>query len=114
VLGEILPVHVERLRAMGEWLSVYGDSIYGTRAGVIAPATDGSTVSTCKGQIHYVHVLDYISDCVTLSDVPAGVKQSTLLKNGSSLNLTTRGENLVIAIPPQQRDLADTVIRLEM
>jgi alpha-L-fucosidase len=113
-LGEILPVHVERLRAIGKWLGVYGDSIYGTRAGEIPPSHDGSTVSTRKGQTHYVHVLDYISDCITLGGVPAGMKQATLLQDGSLLKLTTKGENLVITIPPQQRDLVDTVIRLEM
>jgi alpha-L-fucosidase len=113
-LGEILPVHAERLRAMGEWLGIYGDSIYGTRAGVIPPAPDGSTVSTYKNQTQYIQVLDYISDSITLSGVPAGVKHATLLKDSSSLKLTTRGENLMITIPPQQRDLADTVIRLEM
>jgi alpha-L-fucosidase len=112
-LGEILPVHVERLREIGEWLIVYGDSIYGTRAGNIPPAPDGSCISTYKDQMHYVHVLDYISDCIMLSRVPGEVKQATSLKKGSPLKLTTRGESLVITIPPDQRDLADTVIRLE-
>ena len=34
-LGEILPIHAERLRAVGKWLSIHGDSVYGTRAGAI-------------------------------------------------------------------------------
>lgn len=110
-LGEILPIQVERLRGIGEWLRVYGDSIYGTRSGEIPPGD--STVSTCKDQVHYVHVLDYISDCVTLSGVPGQVKQVTLLKDSSSLKFTTRGENLMITIPQQKRDFADTVIRIE-
>lgn len=112
-LGEILPVHAERLRGVGQWLSIHGDSLYRTRAGVIPPASDGTTVSTCAGDVYYVHVLDYVSDCVTVCEVPPGIRQATLLKDGSPVKLTTRAENVVITIPAHQRDLADTVIRLE-
>jgi len=112
-LGEILPFHGERLRAIGKWLSVHGDSIYGTRAGVIPPATNGSSVSTTNGKTHYIHVLDYVSDSVTLRDVPADVTKAVLLKDGSPVKLTHRGENTVLTILPHQRDGANTVIRLE-
>jgi alpha-L-fucosidase len=112
-LGQILPVHAERLRAMGEWLNVHGDSIYGTRAGTIPPAANGSTVSTCKGEAHYIHVLDYVSDSVTLRDVPGDVTKAVLVKDGSPVDLVRRGEDIVLTIRPHQRDDADTVIRLE-
>ena len=112
-LGEILPVHAERLRAMGRWLSVYGDSIYGTRAGLIPTATNGSSVSTMNGQTHYVHVSDYVSDAVTLRDAPTNLTKAFLLKDGSPVKLTRRDENVVLTILPQQRDEVDTVIRLE-
>jgi len=112
-LGEILPVHAERLRAMGRWLSVYGDSIYGTRAGVIPTATNGSSVSTMNGQTHYVHVSDYVSDAVTLRDAPTNLTKAFSLKDGSPVKLTRRDENVVLTILPQQRDEVDTVIRLE-
>jgi len=113
-LGEILPVHAERLRAIGKWLEVYGDSVYRTRSGTIRSASAGLSVSTCRDELHYVHVLDYISDCVTLRGVPANVTRATLLKDGSSVRLTSRGENTVLTIQPDQRDPVDTVIRLEM
>ena len=60
-----------------------------------------------------IHVLDYVSDCVTLRDVPTQLARAALLKDGSPLRLTRRGENMFLTIPPQQRDEADTVIRLE-
>jgi alpha-L-fucosidase len=112
-LGEILPVHAERLREVGKWLDVYGESVYGTRAGILPSAPDGSVVSTLKGETHDLHVLDYISDCITLHGVPADLAKATLLKDGSPVKWTTRGENVVLTIPPHQRDLADTVIQLE-
>jgi alpha-L-fucosidase len=112
-LGEILPVHAQRLRAVGEWLSLHGESVYRTRAGAIPPAVDQSYVSTCNVETHYVHVLDYVSDCVTLRGVPVGLTNASLLKDGSQVKSTIRGENLVITVPPHQRDESDTVIRLE-
>jgi alpha-L-fucosidase len=112
-LGKILPVHAERLRAVGQWLSVHGDSVYGTRAGIIPSDIQKTSVTTRNGETHYVHVLDYSSDCVTLRDVPTDVRKATLLKDGSPLKLTRRGENVVITIPPDQRDAMDTVIKLE-
>jgi len=112
-LGEILPVHAERLQAVGKWLAVHGESIYGTRTGLIPPAKDGSSVSTTNGEVHYIHVLGYVSDSVTLRDVPADVTKAVLLKDGSPVKLTHRGEDTILTILPQQRDEADTVIRLE-
>lgn len=79
--------------------------------GVIPP--NRSTVRTCKGQTHYIHVLEYISDCVTLSGVPAEVTNAISLNAGSPVKLMARDEDIVLTILPQQRDLADTVIRLE-
>lgn len=111
-LGEILPIHAERLREVGEWLAVHGESVYGTQAGVIPPAPDGSTVSTHKGDTHYVHALEYISDCVTLRGVPVDVTKATWLKDGLPVKLTKRGENTVLIIPPHQRDEMDTVVLL--
>jgi alpha-L-fucosidase len=112
-LGEILPVHVERLRAIGKWLNVHGESIYGTRAGLILPSAKGPSVSTTNGNTHYIHVLDYVSDSVTLRDVPADITKAVLLKDGSPVKWTGRGENTILTILPHQHDEADTVIRLE-
>jgi alpha-L-fucosidase len=94
-------------------LSVHGDSIYGTRAGTIRPPADGSAVSTCKDETHYVHVLDYLSDCVALRDVPDELAKAALVKDGSPVDFVRPGETAVLTIQPQQREEADTVIRLE-
>src|SRR5579864_8955608 len=66
--GEILALHALRLRQMGAWLKLNGTSIYGAVAGSI-PATQ-ATVSTRQGETHYIHVLDYVSDNVSLDGVP--------------------------------------------
>jgi alpha-L-fucosidase len=66
--GEIVPTHASRLRGVGAWLKDNGESIYGTRAGIVPPTP--VSVSTRKGDTHYVHILKNMSDSVTLSGVP--------------------------------------------
>ncbi len=108
--GEILRQHSERLRGMGEWLSVNGESLYGTRAGLIAPTS--ATVSTRKGDTHYVHVLDDLSDYVLLTDVPASVQQGHILATGEPVEMERRDADLMLIVPESQRDLIDTVVVL--
>ncbi len=54
--GELPAVGVERLKEMGEWMKVYGETIYGTRAGEVAPHKWG--VSTRKDNRLFIHILD--------------------------------------------------------
>ncbi len=56
---------LERLKAMGEWLSVNGETIYGTRGGFIAPQSWG--VTTQKDNKLYVHILDLKENALTLA-----------------------------------------------
>ena len=53
--GCLPAVAVERLREMGEWMKVYGNTIYGTRGGRVSPHPWG--VTTEKQGRMYVHVL---------------------------------------------------------
>jgi alpha-L-fucosidase len=99
-MGEILPVHVARLREMGTWLKENGEAVYGTRAGVIA-TPDG--VSTRRGDVHYIHAYQYNSDRVMLSSVPETVTKASLLKDGSPLHLGNHPAYVTI----------NTVIKLE-
>jgi len=108
--GEILPAHAQRLRAVGQWLATNGDAVYGTRAGKLAPSAD--VVSTSKGDIHYVHVLNYVSDCVTLKGL-SGNYQATLLRDGASVKSVVKDDTLILTIPPEQRDPINTVVELK-
>lgn len=54
--GELPTVAVQRMKEMGEWLEQYGETIYGTRSGDVAPHPWG--VSTRKGNRLFIHILD--------------------------------------------------------
>ena len=107
-LGEILPVHAQRLKELGAWLARNGEAVYGTRAGVIA-TPDG--VSTSRGGVHYVHAMSYKSDRVYLENVPAGIRTAQLL-NGAALTLGQANGKTWVTVPAELRDPLDTVIKL--
>jgi alpha-L-fucosidase len=109
--GEIEPVHVARLRAMGEWLRINGESVYGTRRGSIPPTS--VSVSTRRDDTHYVHLLEYPSDAVTLHGVPDTVQRAYLLRDGQPVAMKRHDDGATLLIVPEaQRDSIDTVVVL--
>jgi alpha-L-fucosidase len=82
----------------------------GTRAGAIPP-TPGM-VSTRKGDIHYVHVFDYTSDCVTLTSVPESITGRRLLCDDTEVEIERHEDKWLLYSPESQRDMNDTVIML--
>src|SRR5258705_12469284 len=70
---------VERLKEMGDWLRIYGESIYGTTGGPFAPAE--SYGATRKGLKIYVHVLERKDDTLNLPALPGvTIKKAYFLK----------------------------------
>jgi alpha-L-fucosidase len=65
--GEIEEEFVSRLHAIGEWMSRYGETIYGTRGGPIAPS--GWGVTTQKDDKIYVHVLEWNAPLLALPPI---------------------------------------------
>ncbi len=54
--GNLPGLALDRLKEIGTWLKQYGETIYGTRGGIVAPHDWG--VSTQKGNTLYVHILN--------------------------------------------------------
>ncbi|HEX3051773.1 MAG TPA: alpha-L-fucosidase [Aggregatilineaceae bacterium] len=107
--GEILPIHAHRLHEVGLWLQKQGSSIYGTRAGIIPPTPEA--VSTTGNGAHYIHVLHYLSDSISLEQIPDHIQAAKLL-DGTPLAMERRGTSTLITIPEDKRDPFDTVIEL--
>lgn len=72
---------LERLAAIGAWMDVYGETIYGTEAGCTGAQDWG--VSTQKGDVLYLHVLNP-AEMLTL-DLPRKIKTAEAFPSGSAL-----------------------------
>lgn len=76
--GTIPVIMQDRLIAIGDWLAVNGDAIYGTRKGLFSHLPWG--VSTTKGTTLFLHVFDWPADHIL--EVPGlrtAVKSARLL-----------------------------------
>lgn len=62
--GELPAAAVERMKAMGEWLAAYGETVYGTMAGDVTQKEWGCT--TRKGDKLYVHIFDLQQEALYL------------------------------------------------
>ena len=110
--GTIQPEFVERLQAVGKWLSVYGDSIYGTTYGPLQNLPYGKT--TAKDHTVYVHVFDWPGDGVlTVPGLPGRVARVSLVGDKHKLRWRQNEEKLEIQVPPAAPDENDTVVQIE-
>ena len=107
--GEIQPEFVERLHAVGEWLSRYGESIYGTRGGPLAPADWG--VTTQKDEKIYVHVLHWNAPLLALGPI-AKIYSAKNLVSGSPVQFTQSADGVILKLPPAARGEVDRAIIL--
>jgi alpha-L-fucosidase len=110
--GRIQPEFVSRLKEIGDWLRVYGDSIYGTRGGPVSPRPWG--VTTTKGNTVYVHVLDWPDPSLLVPPVGAPVRSARLVKTGAPVPVRTVQEGIILTLPARPVDEFDTVVALEL
>ncbi len=110
--GEIDPQFQTRLRAVGEWLSKYGDSIYGTRGGPLTPADWG--VTTQKGNNIYVHVLNWAAPLLALPPIQSKVTAARVLLDNHSVTFTQNADGVVLKLPSPSQDETDRVIVLSL
>jgi alpha-L-fucosidase len=110
--GTIPPEAEARLRALGAWLGDYGASIYGTRAGPIAPRAWG--VTTARGDTVFVHVLDWSDRVLALPPVGAPVVGAKLLVTGERVPVTSSDAGLTLTLPPGGGSEPDRVVVLTL
>jgi alpha-L-fucosidase len=110
--GEIQQEFATRLRAVGEWLSRYGTSIYGTRGGPLAPADWG--VTTQKGDTVYVHILRWNAPLLALPPFPRRISGAQTLLTGAKVELAQSANGVVLSLPLATNGETDRVIVLTL
>jgi alpha-L-fucosidase len=108
--GKIQPEFVERLKAMGEWLAKNGESVYGTRGGPVTPRPWG--VTTQKGNVIYVHILDWQDSALLLPKLGKKVESAAMLGTGDKVEVVDADYGTVLKLPASAKDPVDNIVVL--
>ncbi len=110
--GRIQPEHTALLQAMGDWLTVYGETIYGTRGGPLTARDWG--VTTQKGNTVYVHILNWQDESLIIPSWGKRIKSARLFKDNTPVKFTESEYGITLRVPRDKHDSTDTVVALEL
>ncbi|GAB6164148.1 hypothetical protein JCM19992_01480 [Thermostilla marina] len=115
--GVLLPQAVERLKAIGRWMKVNGESIYGTSASPFPPFDWGRCTMKSDGEATtlYLHVFDWPADGKLL--VP-GLKNpvlaARLLADDRKVAASPVDEGVLLTLPGEAPDPYASVVALRV
>ncbi len=90
----------------------HGEAIYGTRGGPISPRPWG--VTTQRGDLVYVHVLDWGDPLLTIPPVGRQVVRASLLVGGAVVPVRSGAAGVTLTLPPRTEDEVDQIVVLEL
>jgi alpha-L-fucosidase len=131
--GIVPPPEADRLRAMGAWLAVNGEAIYGTQPTLFGPEAGAFSAtekdrngkpkfipawdwrSTTRPDKVYLEIFTWPSGVFHLDKMPRKVTRAYLLADSAHkpLKLTQTGDALDVQLPAQPLDPIATVVVLE-
>ena len=108
--GELPATALERMKEMGGWLAQNGEAIYRTQAGGIQMGD--SLVSTRRGEVLYLHVLDPNLTEIDVN-VPSRIREITNLATGEKMQYMFRRNRLTMPVSVPE-DCPDFIIKVEL
>jgi alpha-L-fucosidase len=109
--GSIEDNQVERLKEIGNWLALYGESVYATRGGPIQPQRWGGT--TWRENMLYVHILHWRENTIRIPRGNAAILSCKSL-TGTDVTLVEEEDFLSLRVPAEDRQAMDTICKIEM
>jgi len=115
--GILLPQAVERLEAVGEWMKVNGESIYGTQASPMGELEWGRCTSKeSNGETTlYFHVYDWPADGkLVVPGLKNAVQNVSLLEGGTPLKAESGDDGVSVSLPAEAPDEHASVIAIKV
>lgn len=107
-----LPVEaVERLKAIGDWMGRYGETIYGTRGGIVRPHDWG--VTTQKGNTLYVHIMNCQDRALFLPLTERRVVSARMYDGHQKVRVSKNAEGVTLELPAVPKGV-DTIVELTL
>ncbi|QDT00894.1 Carboxylesterase NlhH [Adhaeretor mobilis] len=115
--GTLLPQAVERLEAIGAWMKINNESIYGTTASPFGKLEWGRCTKKTAGDetILYLHVFDWPdSDELLVPGLKSTVQEAFLLADKNPLKTRLTEAGVLVSLPSNAPDENDSVIVLKV
>ena len=111
--GEIPQQSIDGLKAIGRWMKVNGEAVYGTQRSPVKKP-DWGYITRKGDKTLYLSVCDWPADGkLTIEGFP-NVRSATLLDGKTKLKTSKSGNSLIIDLPQQMPDPIASVIKLEL
>ncbi len=111
--GRMEQRHVDRLKEMGDWISINQEAIYGTRGGPYLPTQ--KMVSTHKENKIYLYLLESPGEWLTLPHMKGiNILKVYFLQDGSPIHMKREKEMITLTLTDPLPDKVATVVVLEI
>jgi alpha-L-fucosidase len=115
--GEMPQESIERMKKIGAWMKVNGESIYATTASCFSKLTWGRCTKkvTDDGAVLYMHVFDWPKDGeLIVPGLRSEVSKAYYLAGGKKVTAEEHEDGVLLKVAGQAPDAIDTVIVLEI
>ena len=105
--GTLLPQATERLKAIGRWMKVNGESIHGTTASPLGRLDWGRCTKKefARGTTLYLHVFDWPEDGqLVVPGLKNKIEQAYLMVNWQALKTQKQDTGVVVSLPEKAPD----------
>src|SRR5690606_12027981 len=111
--GSVRKEERDRLAALGKWLRVHGEAVYGTQRAPLEAGMLG--LWTRKGDVGYLHVFDWPGSEVVVPAIKTRVKSATLLttKQRAKVRQEYNGRLVLSGLPDTPPDPHVSVIKVQ-
>ncbi|MGL1886265.1 MAG: alpha-L-fucosidase [Reichenbachiella sp.] len=106
--GKIQEEHVNSLKKIGDWLKIYGETIYNTKEGPLPPTDD--LVLTTKGKKVYFHVLKSDINVVFVPSLGKKIESINFFSSKRKAVFKTTAYGVLIEIPENEKNSIDIVL----
>lgn len=109
--GRIQEQNINVLKQVGEWLKIYGKTIYKTRGGPIK--TTDEIASTRLGNTVYFHILDHNKKTYIIENYSPNIKSFKYFNSGNKVDFKFKNNGLKITLDESEIDDIDTILVLK-
>ena len=109
--GQIPAEALERLKGIGEWMKVNGETVYDTRGGMVAPRDWG--VTTQKGDTLYVHILNLADKALFLPVAAKSVAKARMFVGKKPVGVVKANDGVLLLLPAVPTGV-DTIVEVQL